>query len=176
MAMTVTVPALAKVSRSMMSLPSCMARAPVISRWKEPGLSSVIELAGMGIPGTVRMIRAPECRATGARNCTLPPTLVCTEMSLSAGPLLRISRYATVVPGVVGCGTYALAMGIDPVALGGAHPVTASAASMAAPAIRSTGVSLRTISGYRSRNRASAAVDGGGEQADRRGGVVEGGL
>ena len=32
-AMTVIVPALAKVSRSMMSLPSCMVPAPVISRW-----------------------------------------------------------------------------------------------------------------------------------------------
>src|ERR1700730_6509768 len=123
----------------------------------------------MGMFGTVQMDMPPAFSPTGARSCALPPTLVCAETSLSAGPLLRISRYATVVPGVVGCGTYALAMGIDPVALGGAHPVTASAASMAAPAIRSTGVSLRTISGYRSRNRASAAVDGGGEQADRRG-------
>src|ERR1700749_1481832 len=113
--------------------------------------------------GTVRMTRAPECRPAGARNCTLPPTLVCAATRLSAGPLLRISRYATVVPGVVGCGTYALATAIDDVALADAHPVTASAASKAAPAIRSTGVSLRTVSGSRSRNRASAAVDGGGE-------------
>src|SRR6266516_4561532 len=130
----------------------------------------------MGMSGTVRMVMTPACRPTGARSCTFPPTLVCAETSLSAGPLLRICRYATVVPGVVGCGTYALAMAIDPVALADAHPVTASAASKAAPAIRSTGVSLRTISGYRSRNRASAAVDGGGEQAERRGAEVEHGL
>src|SRR5258708_17626320 len=130
----------------------------------------------MGMSGTVCMVMTPACRPAGARNCTFPPTLVCAETSLSAGPLLRISRYATVVPGVVGCGTYALAMAIDPVARADAHPVTASAASKAAPAIRSTGVSLRTISGYRSRNRASAAVDGGLEQADRRGAEVEHGL
>src|SRR5437773_5830529 len=130
----------------------------------------------MGMSGTVRMVMTPACRPTGARNCTFPPTLVCAETSLSAGPLLRICRYATVVPGVVGCGTYALAMAIDPVALADAHPVTARAASKAAPAIRSTGVSLRTISGYRSRNRASAAVDGSREQADRRGAEVEHGL
>jgi hypothetical protein len=36
-------------------------------------------------------------------------------------------------------------MAIDDVALADAHPVTRSAASRAAPAIRSTGVSLRTI-------------------------------
>src|SRR5437016_5097496 len=102
----------------------------------------------MGMVGTVRMVMTPACRLTGARSCTLPPTLVCTETSLSAGPLLRISRYATVVPGVVGCGTYALAMAIDEVALADAHPVTASAASRAAAAIRSTGVSLRTVLGY----------------------------
>src|SRR2546429_2956125 len=123
----------------------------------------------MGMSATVRMVMTPACRPAGARSCTRPPTLVCAETSLSAGPLLRISRYATVVPGVVGFGTYALAMAIDPVALADAHPVTASAASKAAPAIRSTGVSLRTIPGYRSRNRASAAVYSGGEQADRRG-------
>src|SRR5215831_12510997 len=98
----------------------------------------------MGMSGTVRMIRAPECRPAGARSCTLPPTLVCTETSLSAGPLLRISRYATVVPGVVGCGTYALATAIDGVALADAQPVTTSAASRAAPAIRKTGLS-RTV-------------------------------
>src|SRR6516164_2070925 len=88
--------------------------------------------------GTVRMTRAPECCPAGARSCTLPPTLVCTEISLSAGPLLRISRYATVVPGVVGCGTYALATAIDGVALADAQPVTTRAASRAAPAIRRT--------------------------------------
>src|ERR1700760_668035 len=130
----------------------------------------------MGMSRTVRMVMAPACRPAGARNCTVPPTLTCAESSLSAGPLLRISRYATVVPGVVGCGTYALAMAIDPVALADAHPVTASAASKAAPAIRSTGISLRTTSGYRSQNRASAAVDSSGEQADRRGAEIEHGL
>src|SRR5712691_177994 len=102
----------------------------------------------MGMSGTVCMVMTPACRPTGARSCTLPPTLVCAETSLSAGPLLRISRYATVVPGVVGCGTYALAMAIDPVALADAHPVTTSVASRAAPAIRSTGISLRTVQGY----------------------------
>src|SRR5262249_19958344 len=120
----------------------------------------------MGMSGTVRMVRTPECRPAGARSCTLPPTLVCTETSLSAEPLLRISRYATVVPGVVGCGTYALATAIDDVALADMQPVTTSAASKAAPAVRRTGISLRTISGYRSRNRLSAAVEGGGEQAE----------
>src|SRR2546429_1343841 len=130
----------------------------------------------MGMVGTVRMVMTPAFRPTGARNCTFPPTLVCAETSLSAGPLLRICRYATVVPGVVGCGAYALAMAIDPVALADAHPVTARAASKAAPAIPSTGVSLRTIPGYRSRNRASAAVYSGGEQADRRGSQGEHGL
>src|SRR5258705_5486173 len=102
----------------------------------------------MGMSGTVRMVMTPACRPAGARSCTRPPTLVCAETSLSAGPLLRISRYATVVPGVVGFGTYALATAIDDVALADAHPVTTSAASRAAPAIRSTGVSLRTITGY----------------------------
>src|SRR5580700_8587425 len=102
----------------------------------------------MGMSGTVCMVMTPACRPTGARSCTLPPTLVCAETSLSAGPLLRISRYATVVPGVVGCGTYALAMAMDGVAPADAHPVTTSAASKAAPAIRSTGISLRTKQGY----------------------------
>src|SRR6266700_2190095 len=148
MAMTVTVPALAKVSRSMMSLPSGMAPAPVISRWKETGLRCIIVLAGMGISGTVCMVRMPPCRAPGARSCTLPPTLVRTEMSLSAWPLLRIFRYATVVPGVVGAGTYALATAIDDVAPADAHPVTTSTASKAAAAIRKTDVSLRTVTGY----------------------------
>src|SRR6266704_6889619 len=120
----------------------------------------------MGMSGTVRMVMAPECRPAGARNCTVPPTLTCAESSLSAGPLLRISRYATVVPGVVGCGTYALATAMDEVALADAHPVTTSTASRAAPAIRSTGVSLRTVLGYPSCTGASAAVKGGGEQAD----------
>src|SRR6266480_5181889 len=118
----------------------------------------------MGMSGTVCMVMTPACRPAGARSCTLPPTLVCTETSLSAGPLLRISRYATVVPGVVGCGTYALATRIDGVALADAHPVTTSAVSRAAPAIRSTGVSLRTVLGYPSCTGASAAVKGGGEQ------------
>src|SRR5437773_11763978 len=99
----------------------------------------------MGMSGTVRMVMVPARRPAGARNCTVPPTLVCTETSLSAGPLLRISRYATVVPGVVGCGTYALATWIDGVAPADAQPVTTSAASRAAPAIRSTAVSLRTM-------------------------------
>src|SRR6266478_5153060 len=123
--------------------------------------------------GTVRMVMTPACRLTGARSCTVPPTLVRTETSLSAGPLLRISRYATVVPGVVGCGTYALATAIDEVALADAHPVTTSIASRAVPAIRSTGVSLRTVLGYPSCTGASAAVESGGEQADRRGAEVE---
>src|SRR5580704_1909148 len=99
----------------------------------------------MGMAGTVRMVSAPDCRPAGARSCTVPPTLVCTETSLSAGPLLRISRYATVVPGFVGCGTYALATAIDDVAPADAQPVTASAATTAAPAIRKTGVRLRMI-------------------------------
>src|SRR3979409_2257624 len=99
----------------------------------------------MGMSRTVRMVMAPEVRPAGAGNCTVPPTLTCAETSLSAGPLLRISRYATVVPGVVGCGTYALATAIDDVALARAPPVARSAARRAAPAIRSTGVSLRTI-------------------------------
>src|SRR5689334_24254467 len=102
----------------------------------------------MGMSGTVRMTWAPECCPAGARNCTVPPTLVCAAISLSAGPLLRISRYATVVPGVVGCGTYALATAIDDVALADAQPVTTSAASRAAPAILRTGVSPRTVQGY----------------------------
>src|SRR5580704_5770453 len=173
MAMTVTVPALANFSRSMMSLPSCMAPAPVISRWDESGLSSVIEPAGMAMSGTVCMVRVPACRATGARNCTVPPTLVCTEISLSARPLLRISRYATVVPGVVGCGTYALATTIDDAALADAHPVTTSAASKAAPAIGRTDLSLRMVTGYRPEIPPSAAVDSGAKQAERRGTKVQ---
>src|SRR5438874_5432135 len=135
----------------------------------------------MGMSGTVRMARTPERRPAGARSCTVPPTLVRAESSLSAGPLLRISRYATVVPGVVGCGTYALAMAIDDVALADAHPVTASAASRAAPAIRSTGVSLRTITmlaGGTTPHDPPAPggnhpprppLEGSREQADRRG-------
>src|SRR5215470_17021631 len=98
--------------------------------------------------GTVRIVRAPEWRPAGARSCTVPPTLVCAETSSSAGPLLRISRYATVVPGVVGCGTYALATAIDGVAPADAQPVTTSAAIRAAPATRRT-VNLRTTLGYR---------------------------
>jgi hypothetical protein len=37
---------------------------------------------------------------------------------------------------------------MDGVALADAHPVTTSVASRAAPAIRSTGISLRTMQGY----------------------------
>src|ERR1700744_6420499 len=99
----------------------------------------------MGMSRPVRMVMAPACRPAGARNCTVLPTLTCAESSLSDGPLLRISRYATVVPGVVGCGTYALAIANEDVAPAEAHPVTRSAASRAALAIRSTGVILRTI-------------------------------
>jgi hypothetical protein len=60
-----------------------------------------------------------------------------------------MSRYATVVPGVVGCGTYALVMLIDPVALAVPHPVTPSAASSTAPAMPRTAVSLRMPPRYR---------------------------
>jgi hypothetical protein len=66
--------------------------------------------------------------------------------------VLRMSRYATVVPGVVGCGTYALATTIDDAALADAHPVTASAASNAAPATGRTDLSLRMVTGYRPEN------------------------
>ncbi len=46
----------------------------------------------MGMSVTVRMVSIPVCSATGARSCTLPPTLVRTEISRSAWPLLRMSR------------------------------------------------------------------------------------
>jgi hypothetical protein len=54
-----------------------------------------------------------------------------------------MSRYATVVPGVVGCGTYALLTLIDDAALTVAHPLTPSAASSTTPAIPRVDVSLR---------------------------------
>ena len=47
------------------------------------------------------------------------------------------------VPGVVGCGTYALVIKIDDAALAVAHPVTPSAASSIAQAMPKTDVSLR---------------------------------
>src|SRR5215470_9968379 len=123
--------------------------------------------------GTVRMVRTPARRASGARSCTFPPTLVCAAISRSAWPLLRICRYATVVPGVAGAGTYAAATWIGDLAPAAAHPVTTSAASTAAAAIRRARLNPRTTTGYRSRIRSSAAVNGGAEQADRRGSEVE---
>jgi hypothetical protein len=62
---------------------------------------------------------------------------------------LRMSRYATVVPGVLGCGTYALLTLIDDAALAVAHPVTPSAASSTAAAMPRTDVSLRMTPRYR---------------------------
>src|SRR6516164_6401166 len=73
-----------------------------------------------------------------------------------------MSRYATVVPGVVGCGTYALVTRMADAALADAHPVTATAASSSAHAIPSTDVSLRMGSGYR-----VSPLHGGAEQAER---------
>ena len=48
-------------------------------------MNRVIALAAIGMSGTVRIVRAPECRPAGARSSTVPPTLVCAETSLSAG-------------------------------------------------------------------------------------------
>jgi hypothetical protein len=59
-----------------------------------------------------------------------------------------MSRYATVVPGVVGCGTYALVTLIEDEALADAHPVTATAASSSAPAMTSTDASFRMATAY----------------------------
>src|SRR5579864_6295382 len=59
-----------------------------------------------------------------------------------------MSRYATVVPGVVGCGTYALVTLIEDEALADAHPVTATAASSRAPAMTSTDASFRMATAY----------------------------
>src|SRR5580700_9672517 len=126
-----------------MSLPSCIGPAPVISRWEVSGFNCTSESAGTGISVTVYMVSVPACRAPAARSCTVPPTLVCTAIRRSACPLLRMSRYATVVPGVVGCGTYALVTVIDPAALAVPHPLTPSAASSTAPAMPTTAVSLR---------------------------------
>src|SRR5580693_7186501 len=98
---------------------------------------------------TVCMVSVPACRAPGARSCTVPPTLVCTAIRRSAWPLLRMSRYATVVPDVVGCGTYALVMAIDDVASAVPHPVTPSAARSTAQAMPKTDVSLRITQRYR---------------------------
>src|ERR1700685_4191288 len=95
------------------------------------------------------MVIVPARRTPGARSCTVPPTLVCTATRRSTWPLLRISRYATVVPGVVGWGTYALVTAIDDEALAVPHPVTPSAASSTAPAMPKTDVSLRMSQRYR---------------------------
>src|SRR3984957_10191122 len=94
---------------------------------------------------TVCMVSTFVFPAWGARICTVPPTLVCTAISRYARPLLRMSRYATVFPGVVGVGTYALVTLIaDDVAWWlVAHPLTPSAASRTPPAMPRTDVTLR---------------------------------
>src|SRR5579863_598883 len=60
-----------------------------------------------------------------------------------------MSRYATVVPGVVGCGTYALVTPIDEAAPAAVHPASATAASSTALAGPARDVSLRIAPGYR---------------------------
>src|SRR5579862_8063453 len=103
----------------------------------------------MGISETGRMTRAPVGLSTRARSCTVPPTLVWAAIRRSARPLFLMARYATVVPGVVGCGTYALVTPIDEAAPAAVHPASATAASSTALARPARDVSLRIAPGYR---------------------------
>src|SRR5438477_9077911 len=67
-------------------------------------------------------------------------------------------------------------MAMDGVAFADVHPATASTASKAAPAVRNTRVSTRTVTGYLRRCPPSAPVYSRAEQAERRGAEVQHGL
>ena len=55
-------------------------------------MSCVVASAGIGIDVTVCMTTGDSPLATGARSCTVPPTLVDTDISESAAPLFLMSR------------------------------------------------------------------------------------
>ena len=55
-------------------------------------MSWVVESAGIGMDVTVCMTTGDSSLVTGARSSTVPPTLVDTEISVSAAPLFLMSR------------------------------------------------------------------------------------
>src|ERR1700730_10044933 len=71
-------------------------------------MSCVVASAGIGIDVTVCMTTDDWTLPRGARSWTVPPTLVDTDISVSAVPLFLMSRYPTVdCPLDEGCCTQA---------------------------------------------------------------------
>src|ERR1700722_16110895 len=118
---------------------------------------------------TVCMTTGETPLVIGPRSSTVPPTLVDTETSSSAEPLLRMSREPTVVwPAAAGCSTYAplVTMPGPPAWLSGAeHPALATAIAAATLTNPMTRLNLST------RNNLPL-VDRGSDQAQRRGAEV----